>query len=95
MKRAFDKAGVSSANWRVITDKGIDKRNCKRVGTPIIIKPAVSGGSMGVSVKNVVFTEEELTERVEEIKKDTGAGIYWQMDYLLNNLLQAPSSPLL
>ncbi len=70
MKKAFDKAGVASANWRVITDKkGSTKGICKRVGTPIIIKPAVSGGSMGVSVKNVVNTEEELTERVEEIKK--------------------------
>ncbi|MBI5371077.1 MAG: hypothetical protein HZA79_03510 [Sphingobacteriales bacterium] len=70
MKRAFDKAGVATANWRVITEKkGTVKGICKRVGTPLIIKPAVSGGSMGVSVKNVVNTEEELTERVEEIKK--------------------------
>jgi D-alanine-D-alanine ligase len=70
MKKAFDKAGVSSANWRVITDKkGSTKGICKRVGTPLILKPAVSGGSMGVSVKNVVNTEEELAERVEEIKK--------------------------
>jgi D-alanine-D-alanine ligase len=70
MKKAFDKAGVSSANWRVITDKkGSVKGICKRVGTPIIIKPAVSGGSMGVSVKNVVRSEEELSERIEEIKK--------------------------
>jgi D-alanine-D-alanine ligase len=70
MKKAFDKAGVPSANWRVITDKkGSTKGIGKRVGTPIIIKPAVSGGSMGVSVKNVVNTEEELAARVEEIKK--------------------------
>jgi len=70
MKKAFDKAGVASANWRVITDKkGSTKGIAKRVGTPIIIKPAVSGGSMGVSVKNVVHTEEELAARVEEIKK--------------------------
>ena len=70
MKKAFDKAGVSTANWRVITDKkGSTKGICKRVGTPIIIKPAVSGGSMGVSVKNVVQTEEELSKRVEEIYK--------------------------
>jgi len=70
MKKAFDKAGVSTANWRVITDKkGSTKGICKRVGTPIIIKPAVSGGSMGVSVKNVVQTEAELTQRVEEIYK--------------------------
>jgi len=70
MKKAFDKAGVATANWRVITDKkGSTRGLAKRVGTPIIIKPAVSGGSMGVSVKNVVNTEEELNQRVEEIYK--------------------------
>jgi D-alanine-D-alanine ligase len=68
MKKAFDKAGISTPNWRIITgSKGSILGICKRVGTPIIIKPAVSGGSMGVSVKNVVNTEEELTKRVEEI----------------------------
>ena len=70
MKKAFDKAGVPTANWRVITEKkGSIRGIAKRVGTPIIIKPAVSGGSMGVSVKNVVNTEEELAKRVEEIYK--------------------------
>ncbi len=70
MKKAFDKAGVANANWRVITDKkGSVKGIAKRVGTPVIIKPAVSGGSMGVSVKNVVHTEDELLQRVDEIKK--------------------------
>lgn len=70
MKKAFDKAGVSTANWRVITDKkGSTRGLAKRVGTPMIIKPAVSGGSMGVSVKNVVYTEEELVKRVDEIYK--------------------------
>jgi D-alanine-D-alanine ligase len=70
MKKAFDKAGVSTANWRVIAaSKGSTKGICKRVGTPIIIKPAVSGGSMGVSVKNVVHNEEELAKRIGEINK--------------------------
>lgn len=70
MKKAFDKAKVSNANWRVITDKkGSLKGLAKRVGSPLIIKPAVSGGSMGVSVKNVVHTEEQLIARVDEIQK--------------------------
>ena len=70
MKKAFDKSGVPTASWRVITEKkGSMKGIAKRVGTPIIIKPAVSGGSMGVSVKNVVNSEEELTKRVDEIYK--------------------------
>ncbi len=70
MKKAFDKARVSTANWRVIAgSKGSTRGICKRVGTPIIIKPAVSGGSMGVSVKNVVHNEEDLACRVDEITK--------------------------
>jgi D-alanine-D-alanine ligase len=68
MKKAFDKAKVPNAAWRVITgNKGSTKGICKRVGTPLIVKPAVSGGSMGVSVKNVVHTEEDLRQRVDEI----------------------------
>lgn len=70
MKKAFDKDGVATAGWRVISnDKGSIKGIAKRVGTPIIIKPAVSGGSIGVSVKNVVHSEEELVSRLEEIQK--------------------------
>ena len=70
MKKAFEKAGVSTAGWRVINgSKGSIKGICKRIGTPLLLKPAVSGGSMGVSVKNVVNTEEDLVKRVEEIKE--------------------------
>ena len=70
MKKAFDKARVPTANWRVINNSnGSVKGICKRVGTPVIIKPAVSGGSMGVSIKNVVQDEEELKSRIEEIQK--------------------------
>ncbi len=70
MKKAFDAAHVANANWRVITgSKASTKGICTRVGTPLIIKPAVSGGSMGVSVKNVVESEEELIARIEELKQ--------------------------
>jgi len=67
MKKAFDKARVTNAKWEVINGeepKGI----CKRVGAPLIIKPAVSGGSMGVSVKNVVYTDDEVSQRTREIQ---------------------------
>ena len=70
MKKAFDKAGVATAKWEIIdgTEESINGI-CKRLGAPLIIKPAVSGGSMGVSVKNVVYTDEELKDRIIEIKK--------------------------
>jgi len=68
MKRAFDKAGVSTAPWKLISGRPASLKGvCATVGTPMIIKPAVSGGSMGVSVKNVVTNEAELLHRVKEL----------------------------
>jgi D-alanine-D-alanine ligase len=54
MKAAFDTAGVSTAKWEVITEEARLAGIFKSLGAPLIIKPAVSGGSMGVSVQNVV-----------------------------------------
>jgi len=68
MKNAFDKANVSTAKWEVINDRDALKGIFERLGWPLIIKPAVSGGSMGVSVKNVVNNEAELFKRLDEIK---------------------------
>jgi D-alanine-D-alanine ligase len=68
MKQAFDAADVSTAKWEVITDEAELAGIFKRLGSPLIIKPAVSGGSMGVSIKNVVKNEDELRGRLKEIQ---------------------------
>src|SRR5690606_8493388 len=68
MKEAFDKAGVANAGWEVIKDDATAAGLFERIGSPVILKPAVSGGSMGVSIRNVVSTEEELLERLSEIR---------------------------
>ena len=42
MKKAFDKARVPTAAWRIITEKAGSLRGLtKRIGIPLIIKPAV------------------------------------------------------
>jgi D-alanine-D-alanine ligase len=70
MKKAFEKAGIPTPAWRVISDKkGSAKGLFKRIGKPLLIKPAVSGGSMGISLKNLVHTEEQLEKRIEELKR--------------------------
>jgi len=69
MKTAFDKAGISTARWGLVN--GSEKSYnglCKKLGTPVIIKPAVSGGSMGLSVKNVVNNPRDMMGRVKELK---------------------------
>jgi D-alanine-D-alanine ligase len=68
MKRAFNKAGVPTAKWMAITSR---KQNTKTVieklGSPVIVKPAISGGSMGVGVKNVVHSTEALNQQVQNM----------------------------
>jgi D-alanine-D-alanine ligase len=68
MKKVFDEAGVSNASWCIVDGRPESLQGvCEKVGAPLIIKPAVSGGSMGVSVRNVVNNEDELKHRVDEL----------------------------
>jgi D-alanine-D-alanine ligase len=65
MKEAFDRAGVSNPDWETINNRDQSIKGIfDRLGTPLILKPAISGGSMGVTVKNVVHTEKELQEQI-------------------------------
>ena len=68
MKKAFDTANVSTAKWEAIQsrDQNLDGI-FERLGCPIIVKPSVSGGSMGVGIKNVVHTEVELAMLVNSM----------------------------
>lgn len=70
MKQAFDKAGVATAPWRAILNPKRDTEGiCRLIGCPVIIKPAISGGSMGLGLKNVVNNDEELRQVVGELYK--------------------------
>jgi len=70
MKRIFDDAGVPTASWAPIMSPEQDTGGLfEKLGTPLIVKPSVSGGSMGVGVRNVVRTEEELTTQVQQMFK--------------------------
>jgi len=65
MKKAFDECGVTNAPWKAIHDKDIDTEDIiETLGSPVIVKPAVSGGSMGVGIKNVVHNQAELKQLV-------------------------------
>ena len=68
MKKAFDKAGIPTAPWEAITSR---EQNIEQVidklGAPVIVKPSVSGGSMGVGIRNVVSTTASLDEQVQNM----------------------------
>jgi D-alanine-D-alanine ligase len=65
MKQDFDRAGVPTPGWAVV-ERGADAVGdlFARLGTPLIVKPAVSAGSMGITTRSVVSTESELLEQL-------------------------------
>ena len=68
MKKAFDEKGVSNAAWSVIQTSDENWESIlQKTGTPLIVKPAVSGGSMGVGIKNVVNNSAELKQLTEDL----------------------------
>ncbi|MEY4937305.1 MAG: hypothetical protein RIS64_3664 [Bacteroidota bacterium] len=68
MKRAFDQYRVATPNWVILGGK-VDETIFKQIGDTAIVKPSVSAGSMGLSIKNVVSTVEDLENVLKDIEK--------------------------
>ncbi len=83
MKEAFDRYKVPTPAWRVIHNGHTDVGSLFRhVGQVLMVKPAISAGSMGLTIKNVVSNPDEFKSIVDEMqngyhgwKLDTG-GIF-------------------
>jgi D-alanine-D-alanine ligase len=68
MKEAFEQSGVATPRWKALNGS-IRQDLFDLVGRPAIIKPAVSAGSMGISIRNVVSDHEGLTDVLNTIHK--------------------------
>jgi D-alanine-D-alanine ligase len=86
MKEAFDRAGVPTAAWEVVPKSARYAKHVDgifdRVGSPLILKPAISAGSMGVTNKSVVDANRELLRQVQLLRNGyrgwdlAGGGIF-------------------
>jgi D-alanine-D-alanine ligase len=67
MKELFVGAGVPTPAWEAAgaAADGI----FKRLGSPLIVKPAVSAGSMGISIRSVVDSPEALAAQVHALEE--------------------------
>ncbi len=64
MKRAFDAAGVPTPPWAVIApDSDGAESIVTRLGAPLIVKPAISAGSLGITLRSVVSDPAALREQ--------------------------------
>lgn len=70
MKSAFEAACVPTAPWEVIP-AGAQRAPgiFRRIPAPLILKPAVSAGSLGIGCKNVVSTPRELNEQLAALRQ--------------------------
>ena len=61
MKQVFEAKNVATPPWEIINDYGENaKAVFENLGNPIIVKPAISGGSLGVGIHSVVKNVNEL-----------------------------------
>jgi len=68
MKNAFNAAGVPTPAWEVMSADAADATGVlQRLGAPLIVKPAVSAGSMGITTSSVVATAAALVTEVQKL----------------------------
>lgn len=83
MKQAFDVAGVPTPPWEVIPADVADADGIvARLGAPLIVKPAISAGSMGITLKSVVHDASALASEARQLYHGyrgwnlTGGGVF-------------------
>ena len=68
MKKIFDEQHIAHANWKAIHHPEQYMKDIpSHTGLPFIVKPAISGGSMGLGTKNVIKNENELYPLVKSL----------------------------
>ncbi|MEO7120333.1 MAG: hypothetical protein ABIY62_04520 [Ginsengibacter sp.] len=70
MKQVFDSRKIATPPWKIITDDPSDSKDLfKTLGSPVIIKPAISGGSLGVGIHSVVKNPIDLLAQYQKLQQ--------------------------
>lgn len=78
MKEAFDRYRVPTPAWTVIHNGHTDAEFLfEHIGQVLMVKPAISAGSMGLTIKNVVSSADEFRSIVNEMQ---GGYRGWKLD---------------
>lgn len=67
MKRAFVEGSVDTAAYEVISENSPFQGICDRLGTPLIVKPAISLESRGISLQSVVYNDEQISLQIQRL----------------------------
>ncbi|SKB15520.1 conserved hypothetical protein [Planktothrix sp. PCC 11201] len=81
IKQVLTQWGVATPPYEIIHDLDHVQGICARLGTPLIIKPAVlSGGSYGISVNSVVHSDEQIRTQVKHLLEENAQEIIFPPD---------------
>jgi D-alanine-D-alanine ligase len=70
MKKVFDVKNIPTAPWTIINDHNKnDPELFEELDNPVIVKPAVSGGSLGVGIHSVVKNNTELVAQFQKLQE--------------------------
>jgi D-alanine-D-alanine ligase len=70
MKEVFDRKNIPTAPWKIINNENKnDPFIFEELGKPLIIKPAISGGSLGVGIHSVVNNVQEMEIQFEKLQE--------------------------
>jgi D-alanine-D-alanine ligase len=70
MKQVFEARNVSTPPWEIINDGAENAKTVfEKLGNPVIVKPAISGGSLGVGIHSVVKNVKELRSQYHKLLK--------------------------
>ncbi len=90
LKSLFDREGVPTPAWSVIPDTGPVSGVCGMLGAPLIVKPAVSAGSYGLSVRSVVADDREIERMRDELKGGDFEGYFTQDPVFAEKFINGP-----
>jgi D-alanine-D-alanine ligase len=70
MKNVFDSKNIATPPWIIIDELNVnDRKLFGELGNPLIVKPAISGGSLGVGIHSVVRNNDELSAQFEKLQE--------------------------
>ncbi len=70
MKEVFESKNISTPPWQILTEENVKTNSVfKTLGSPVIVKPAISGGSLGVGINSVVKNVSDLRKQYEKLQE--------------------------
>lgn len=70
MKEVFDRKNIPTAPWKIVTAENTnDSKIFEELGNPLIVKPAISGGSLGVGIHSVIKNNKELDVQFQKLQE--------------------------